>query len=83
MDIFKEIKDIEEIYENLVNSAKDRNLKEIELFRSAQQENFESFVSNKNNIVNNVLGNVAIEVEEKINVFEQDLNKINSLLENH
>jgi len=41
MDIFKEIKDIERVYEDLITNAKNRNLKDIELFRGEQQKNFD------------------------------------------
>ena len=75
MDIFKEIKDMENIYEDLISSAKDRNLKDIEQFRGSQQKNFELFVSKKNDLVNSILGILTKEVNEKIKVFEEKLRK--------
>jgi hypothetical protein len=82
MDIFKEIKDIEKIYENLITSAKGRNLREIELFRAEQQQNFELFISNKNELVNNVLGNLSKEVDKKIQIFEESLGEAINKIEN-
>ncbi|MHA2392321.1 MAG: hypothetical protein ACXAEX_10125 [Promethearchaeota archaeon] len=82
MDIFKEIKDIEKVYEDLISSAKDRNLNDIEQFRADQQEDFELYIGKKNDLVNNILGNLAKEVNEKIIIFEEQIGKAIEKIEN-
>ena len=82
MDIFKEIKDMENIYEDLISSAKDRNLNDIEQFRGSQQKNFELYIHNKNDLVNSVLGILTKEVNKKIKVFEEKLGKSINKIEN-
>jgi len=73
MDLFENLKDIEKVYEDLVNNAKNLNLKEIEKFRDNEQRIFEKFIREKNELVNEVLGTHAKEVTIKINNFENKL----------
>ncbi|MFX1317160.1 MAG: hypothetical protein ACFE9T_14965 [Promethearchaeota archaeon] len=73
MDIFESIKEIEKIYENLINNAKKFNLKEIEEFRNEQNENFDFFIGKINVLVNTAIGNLTIDVEEKKITFEKQL----------
>jgi len=73
MDLFENLKDIENIYEDLINNAKNLNLKEIEKFRGNEQKTFERFIFEKNKLVNEVLATLAKEVKIKINNFENNL----------
>lgn len=73
MDLFENLKDIEKVYEDLVNNAKNLNLKEIEKFRDNEERTFEKFIIEKNELVNEVLGTLAKEVTIKINNFENKL----------
>jgi len=73
MDLFENLNDIEKVYEDLVNNAKNLNLKEIEKFRDNEQRTFEKFIIEKNDLVNEVLGTLAKEVKIKINNFENKL----------
>jgi hypothetical protein len=73
MDLFENLKDIEKVYEDLVDSAKNLNLKEIEKFRNNEQRTFEKFISKKNELVNEALGTLAKEVKIKVNDFENKL----------
>ncbi len=73
MDLFENVKDIEKVYEDLVNNAKNLNLKDIEKFRDNEQRTFEKFIIKKNDLVNEVLGTLAKEVKIKINNFENKL----------
>jgi hypothetical protein len=75
MDIFKELVDIEKIYEELINNAKDRNLKDIEVHRDNQQKIFESLISRKNDHVNNILSDISQKVNNKTLEFEGQLQK--------
>ena len=40
MDLFESLKDIEKVYEDLLNNAKNLNLNEIEKFRDNEQKRF-------------------------------------------
>ncbi len=73
MDLFENLKDIEKIYEDLVNNAKSLNLKEIEKIRDNEEQNFEKFIREKNELVNEVLGTLAKETTTKINTFKNKL----------
>ena len=73
MDLFENLQDIEKVYEDLVNNAKNLNLKEIEKFRDNEERTFEKFIIEKNELVNEVLGTLAKEVTIKINNFENKL----------
>lgn len=73
MDIFESIKDIEKIYEHLIDDAKKFNLKAIEDFRNEQNENFDKFIGKINVLVNTAIGNLTIDVEEKKITFEKHL----------
>jgi len=73
MDLFENLKDIEKVYEDLVNNATNLNLKEIEKFRDNEQRTFEKFIREKNELVNEVLGTLAKDTNIKINNFENKL----------
>ncbi|MBA7551657.1 hypothetical protein ES705_44205 [subsurface metagenome] len=73
MDLFENLKDIEKVYEDLVNNAKNLNLKEIENYRDNEQRTFERFIIEKNELVNDVLGTLAKEANKKISNFEDKL----------
>ena len=75
MDIFKNLNDIEKIYEELINNAKNLNLKDIEEFRENQQRIFEAYIGEKNDLVNNTLITLAKEVNFKIGNFEEKLDE--------
>lgn len=83
MDIFENLKDIEKVYEDLINNAKKLNLKDIEDFRSDQDKKFEQFIKKKNELVNTTLGNLAIEVDGEIKTFEKQLNNAIKKIEMH
>jgi len=73
MDVFENLKEIENIYENLIKNAKDLNLKDIEEFRKDQIREFEALINIKNELVNDALGNLTLEVNDKIKEFEEQL----------
>lgn len=73
MDFFENLKDIEKVYEDLINNAKNLSLKEIEKIRDNEQGTFEKFIREKNELVNEVLGTLSKEVTIKINIFENNL----------
>lgn len=74
MDVFKWIKDIEDVYEDLINKAKDVNLKDIEDFRELQRKTFENFLSKKNELVNNAFFKLTSDVDSEIKMFRDKMN---------
>jgi len=75
MDIFKWIKDIEQVYDDLINNAKDVNLNDIEQFREEQRKEFENFLSKKNELVNFALIKLSKDVDSEIKIFTDDMDK--------
>ncbi len=73
MNLFEWVKDIERVYDNLINNAKNANLKEIEEFREEQNQNFESFLNNINVLINTAIGNLTVEVDKETNIYEKNL----------
>ena len=65
MDIFNWIGDIEQVYEELINKAKNFNLDDIEQYREQQRKEFENFLNKKNEIVKNALTLVSQEVKDE------------------
>ncbi len=74
MDLFKWTQYIQNIYHNLVENAKNVSLKQIEEFREEQDKKFETFLNKINVLVKTALGNLAIDIDSKTNIFERDLN---------
>lgn len=74
MDIFEWVKDIERVYEELINNAKNTNLKEIEEFRQEQAEKFDTFITKINVLVKTAIGNLTVAVDLETNSYEKDLN---------
>ncbi|MHA1914715.1 MAG: hypothetical protein ACW986_01135 [Promethearchaeota archaeon] len=81
MDVFENLKEIEDIYEDLIKNAKDLNLNDIEEFRKAQIRIFEASINTKNELVNSALGNLTLEVNNKTKKFEERLNDAISKIE--
>lgn len=74
MDIFEWVRDIETVYEDLINNAKNINLKDIEEFREEQATNFDTFITKINVLVNTAIGNLTFAVDNETNTYEKDLN---------
>ncbi len=73
MDIFKWIKDIENVYEELINSAKNVNLNDIEQFREIQRKEFEDYLRKKNDLVNNALITLSKDVGSETKIFRDKM----------
>lgn len=76
MDLFEWIKDVDNLYENLINNAKDINLKDIEDFRDQQRKKFEVFLEKKNDLVNNCLIKLALDSDAETKVFEDQMDVV-------
>jgi len=75
VSIFDWIKDIEKQYDNLINNAKTINLKNIEEFRTQQQEQLDKFLDDKNQLVNNALMTLTTSSNVQIKIFEEKMDK--------
>ncbi len=75
MDLFEWLKDIEKVYEDLMNSAKDINLNDIEEFRDQQRMYFEYYFEEKNELVNNVLSKLAIDLDKEKKIFDDQIDE--------
>lgn len=75
MDAFEWIKDIENLYENLINNAKNINLKDIEEFREQQRKQFETFIERKNDLVNEALIILTTSGNVQIKEFDNQIDK--------
>ncbi|MFX1326990.1 MAG: hypothetical protein ACFE91_02455 [Promethearchaeota archaeon] len=75
MDTFEWIEEIQKVYEDLIDSSKNVNLKEIEDFRQEQDNKFENFVTTINVLVNTALGNLAVAIDTQTNTFEKSLDE--------
>ncbi len=73
MDLFEWLKDIEKVYEDLINNAKEINLNDIEEFRDQYRKRLEFFIDEKNELINNALINLSIEVDKETKVFEEQM----------
>ncbi len=83
MDIFEWVKDIEKVYDNLINDAKSLNLKEIEEFREIQNENFEEYITKINVLVKTAIGNLTVDIDKETNVYEKNLNNAINKIESN
>ena len=73
MDIFKWIRDIENVYEELIETAKTVNLNDIEEFRESQRMKFEDYVKKKNDLVRNAIITLSQDVDSEIKIFGEKI----------
>ncbi len=73
MDVFDWLRDIEKVYEDLINNSKAINLKDIEEFREQHRKRFEFFIEEKNELVNNAIMTLANDVNKETKVFENQM----------
>lgn len=73
IEIFKWTKDIEKIYEGLIDKAKEENLAEMQAFRENQEKLIEKTLLKKQEVVNLALKNISIEINNGISSFNEKL----------
>ena len=76
MNLFKSLKEIETLYENLIENAKKESLDQIELLENEQKKNLEEIIKKKMEFVNSVLNDLSEEVKTYIINFEKKNNEI-------
>ena len=73
MEVFEWVRDIERVYEELINKTKNTNLKDIEEFRQEQAEKFDTFITKINVLVKTAIGNLTVALDQETNIYEKDL----------
>ena len=76
MDLFKWVKDLEDIYENLLEKTKNENLEEIQNFKQKRQEIIDDSIANKQKFVSMALKTLSDDVNNEIKILKQDLDKV-------
>lgn len=73
IEIFKWTKEIEKIYEGLIDKAKEENLAEMQAFRENHEKLIEKTLLKKQEVVNLALKNISIEINNGISSFNEKL----------
>lgn len=73
MEIFKWVKDIEMVYDDLIEKAKNENLEELREFRENQEGIMEDLLSKKQEILSLAFKNLSIDVNKEIENFDKKL----------
>lgn len=68
MDIFKDLKEIEDIYENLKEKVKDDHLTEVKGFKVKTVSKLEESIKIKRNLIESILNSIT----EEFRVYSQD-----------
>jgi len=79
MEIFKWVKDIEKVYDDLIEEAKKENLEELNKFRKNQEETMEDLLAKKQDVLSLAFKNLSLEVNKEIEKFDK---KLENLIEN-
>ncbi len=84
MEIFKWVKDIEKVYDDLIEKAKKESLEELKEFRENQEKIMEDLLSKKHEILSLAFKNLSIEVNKEIVNFDKRLDEsINNIEKNY
>jgi hypothetical protein len=80
MEFFEKVKDIEEIYKNLINKAKNANLEEIQDFKEKQEVFLTNLIKERKFQVDSTLDSLTQSLNKKSNKFQFELtNQIKEL----
>ena len=83
MEIFDWAKEIERIYEELIEKTKNENLAEIQALREEQEKTLGRSMEQKQTIVNNALKVLSEKVNKEIESFKSKLNYLIDELKNN
>ncbi len=73
MEIFGWLKDIEKVYEDLIDNSKVVNLEDIEEFREQHRKRLDFFLEEKNEVINTAIMTLANDVNKETEVFEKQI----------
>ncbi|TFG17985.1 MAG: hypothetical protein EU531_01735 [Promethearchaeota archaeon] len=84
MEIFKWAKEIERISENLIDKAKEANLREIQTLKEEQENKIEETIQKKRSVIDLALKSLSDEVNDQVSIFESNLlHKMKKVEENY
>lgn len=81
MEIMKWAREIESLYEELIEKAKREKLSEIQDLREKQQNIMDVIYTRKQDVVNSALKRLSEEVYEGVENFRDNLNKTTKIIE--
>lgn len=81
MEIMKWAREIESLYEELIEKAKREKLSEIQDLREKQQNIMDAIYTRKQDVVNSALKRLSEEVYEGVENFRDNLNKTTKIIE--
>ncbi len=73
MEIFKWVKDIEQLYENLIEKTKEENFAEIQNLKNQQETLLEKNLAENQKFVSLALKSLSKDVDNEIKILEQNL----------
>ena len=76
MSIFDNIKELEKMYENLLNEAKERHTEEVRSLREKYDEVIDKRVNLLDVYINDTLENLSIELQDKINEYKDTITQL-------
>ena len=74
MEIFKWANEIEKVYKDLIDNAKEASFAELQALKNNQEKMMEYAINQKQELVNLALKNLSEEVDKGINKFKNELN---------
>ncbi|MBY9020045.1 MAG: hypothetical protein KGD67_03235 [Candidatus Lokiarchaeota archaeon] len=83
MEIFKWVEEIEKIYDDLIERAKNESLEEIKKVQSSQAKVLEEMIYKRQESLNNVLAKITNDVGEKSKEFEVSLKDLCANIEHY
>ena len=81
MEIMKWAREIESLYDELIEKAKREKLSEIQDLREKQQNIMDAIYTRKQDVVNSALKRLSEEVYEGVENFRDNLNKTTKIIE--
>jgi len=76
LDIFDNVHELEKMYENLLNEAKERHTEEVRALREKYDEAIDKLVNLLDVYINDTLENLSIELQDKINEYKNTIKQL-------
>ena len=76
MNIFDNVHELEKMYENLINEAKERHTEEVRSLREKYDEIIDKRVNLLDVYINDTLENLSIELQDKTNEYKNTIKQL-------
>ncbi|MEJ2294401.1 MAG: hypothetical protein P8Y23_06480 [Candidatus Lokiarchaeota archaeon] len=76
MNIFDSVNELEKMYDNLLNEAKERHTNEVRLIREKYDEMIDKRVNLLDEFINETLDNLTIELQNKIDEYKKTIEQL-------